>query len=308
MPKRPSALAIAQDGKTIIVGDKFGDVYSMPLLPKPEDDQSTPAPKVPTMPKSFAPTANETTVHSKANLKILESQRKQAERGEGGKTKQPLDFEHELLLGHVSMLTDLVIGSQVIDLKAREVLITADRDEHIRVSRGPPQAYVVEKFLLGHHEFISKLCVIPPWYLISGGGQDEVYVWNWWEGKILQRINLSPAVQKALGIENDESQNGATDSGQNAKIAVTGIWTVPFVDIGRTVLVACEGVPALLHFPLLNDLEPGVEAEVRIFKLKGNVLDAGVVGHKIFVSIDNVHEPGTTSTVEQTDVSDIHEK
>lgn len=54
-------------------------------------------------------------------------------------------FEHKLLLGHVSMLTDIAL----VVLNGRNYIITADRDEHIRISRGIPQSHIIEGFCLG---------------------------------------------------------------------------------------------------------------------------------------------------------------
>lgn len=77
------------------------------------------------------------------------------------------------------------------------------------------------------------------------------------------------------------------------------------------VLVACEGVPALVSFKLGNTQEPG-----KVLPLNGNVLDlafievqesgsgSGSGGRTVAaVSIDHVHQPGSTQEVRTTLVS-----
>lgn len=49
------------------------------------------------------------------------------------------------IVGHVSMVTDMVLSAD------DKYVITADRDEHIRVSRFP-NGYNIESFCLGHTE------------------------------------------------------------------------------------------------------------------------------------------------------------
>jgi tRNA (guanine-N(7)-)-methyltransferase subunit TRM82 len=133
-----------------------------------------------------------------------------------------------MLLGHVSLLTDLAfvsLPSSTSSSASRHYIITADRDEHIRVSRGPPQAHIIETYCLGHLSFISKICVPPslPELLISGGGDNYLLVWKWETGELLQKIPLSQ----------DSSP---------ADMAVRGIWTISLGDKDQvTVLVAFEG-------------------------------------------------------------------
>ncbi|KAE9967487.1 hypothetical protein BLS_006342 [Venturia inaequalis] len=200
MPKKPCAIVISPDDKSIYSADKFGDVYSLPLVPTAEDHAEFQSRTKKVVEPKAGPAAHETTVHTKANLRSLESQLKQAQKGKPlSKPKEPLDFPHDLLLGHVSLLTDLLVTTIKPDEsieKPRTYLITSDRDEHVRISRGPPQAYVIEGFCLGHREFINKLCLAEPGLLVSGGGDDELLIWDWLAQKLVNRVNISKAVQK----------------------------------------------------------------------------------------------------------------
>lgn len=56
--------------------------------------------------------------------------------------------EGDFLLGHVSMITDIALPKDDV------VILTADRDEKIRVSRFP-QAAVIENYCLGHSQYAA---------------------------------------------------------------------------------------------------------------------------------------------------------
>ncbi|KAG5206088.1 tRNA (guanine-N(7)-)-methyltransferase non-catalytic subunit TRM82 [Trichophyton interdigitale] len=283
MPKRPCALALAQNDSVILCGDKFGDVYSLPLVPdenaKPPTTVTAPTPAE--EPKAFKPSANPLTVHTKKNLYSLQQQLRSpvVKREKVGPS-----FELKLLLGHVSMLTDLAFVS--VPAESRSYILSADRDEHIRVSRGLPQAHIIHGYCQGHTSFISKMC-IPSWspeLLVSGGGDSYIVVWNWREGSILQRIPLQ-----------------LTSQSNPAAIAVTGIRAVSFE--GDTnlyqfakgvILVSIEGSQEILSFGVKSDntLEP-----LPAINASGNVLDITNLDDKgtIIVSSDHVHEPGSTT-------------
>ena len=91
--------------------------------------------------------------------------------------------------GHVSVVTSLVIT------KDNKRLITADRDEHIRVSRFP-KSYVIDTFCLGHESFVSALHVpsTHPDLLISGGGDSSLFIWRWATGSLFFNLPLESAV------------------------------------------------------------------------------------------------------------------
>lgn len=197
MPKRPCALDFTPDRVTILVADKFGDVYALPLIPSGAPETPTPSARdcTPATPVPFRPQANELTVHSKRNLRALLDQRKAVL--QPSEKPAAASFEHTLLLGHVSMLTGITHATD--PHTGRPYIITADRDEHLRVSRGVlSQAHVIEGFCFGHDEFISRICIPPasPELLLSAGGDDEIYLWEWCAGRLITKANVLSHVQE----------------------------------------------------------------------------------------------------------------
>lgn len=252
MPKRPCAIALTPDESTILCGDKFGDVYALPLLGEsaPQeaviDSESTQT--VQSSPKPFAPTANTKTVHSKRNLEALKNQQRMTPTRND---KEVPRFEHRLLLGHVSLLTDMISTSLSASAssfgRSRTYILTADRDEHIRISRGVPQAHIIEGYCLGHSNFISKLC-IPKRHerlLVSGGGDDHIHLWDWVSQKPLLRFDLKSIVQEIRTPQPNITQAvnefpSKTQLEAVEHIAVSGIWTYRHEDQETLILVACE--------------------------------------------------------------------
>jgi len=276
MPKRPCAIDVLPDSETIICADKFGDVYSLPLLPSDKADaseapaqESTPAPE-----QTFKPAATTLTVHSQRNRRALEMQTKQKL---FQTKKEPLAFEHKLLLGHVSMLTDVCHASCEADGKTRNYIITADRDEHIRVSRGIPQAHIIEGYCLGHKEFLSKICLIPGSdLLVSGGGDDWLGVWDWPSFTLKATINVQ---------ERFASLSKVTSSDEDNKIAISGLWTVPLSGSGDFALVAAaEKKPSLCIFACSTLAE--AQPKGTVLDLESNPLDVAVVDGRAVVTID----------------------
>lgn len=206
--------------------DKFGDVYSLPLLPSPDDDKEEELPEAPATEeadeKEWIPSATTLTVHSGRNRKTLEEQLKRKAKGPA-KPKETMRFKHELLLGHVSMLTDVVYAQA----DRRGYIMTADRDEHIRISRGPPQAHIIEGFCFGHEAFVSRLCLTQSGLLMSGGGDDHLFVWDWQNYLLKEKLAIRDLAFTHL------QERGMIPAGVNVatyKVAVSGIWNLPSKD------------------------------------------------------------------------------
>lgn len=159
----------------------------------------------------FAPSASSLTVHTKRNRNAL---RQQLNMSKKKPQKAPITFEHQLLLGHVSLLTDVVCTSLKSPAgNARSYILTADRDEHIRVSRGIPQSHIIEGFCLGHSQFVSQMCLINsrPDLLVSGGGDDFLISWDWANCKVRNRVDLKGHVTDFIKKGASENPMGRPD-------------------------------------------------------------------------------------------------
>lgn len=234
MPKRPSSVALGPDSQ-IICADKFGDVYSLPLETTASSSSQTAnttttttgSNAAPAEKPVYKPAANNLTVHSQRNLRALTNQQRQQElasrtKNQGTPKPEGPDFELTLLLGHVSMLTALILGES----DGRRYILTADRDEHIRVSRYIPQAYVIERFCFGHKEFVSTLTIPKerPEVLISGGGDEDIFLWDWKAARLLSRTSIltlaqeiAPSVSK-VSVSALSTMVYPTESGQQTYV------------------------------------------------------------------------------------------
>jgi tRNA (guanine-N(7)-)-methyltransferase subunit TRM82 len=325
LPKRPVAVEFDSYGENILVADKFGDVYSLPLLRSTADLEKN---YEPAEQKIAKPSASAQTVHTARNLKALEAQLKHPQ---SAPEKQPLKFEHSLLLGHISMLTDMQATDVFVDGKKRSYIITADRDEHIRISRGMPQAHIIEGFCFGHTQFVSKICLVDqfPHLLVSGGGDRELLLWDWIHFRLISRIDFYNIIRSTQNAVDDRENELVEPSNKKRKVEqspdktdlaldkqdkgedtdvdpselppVSGIWSmsapVPSQDtqVGY-VFVALEGLAILLI--LVVDPTLGI-SHYQTLHTQGNVLDVAPIPSqkKLLVSLDTLHVQNSTRAV-----------
>jgi tRNA (guanine-N(7)-)-methyltransferase subunit TRM82 len=294
MPKRLCSIALTPDEHTIIAADKFGDVYSLPL--HPSGDYIAQQHSVAASNGAFQASATEYTVHTKGNLEALKQQREQKK---VNPRKEGPDFEHKLLLGHVSLLTGVAIGAVEVASKQRHFILTSDRDEHIRVSRYP-QAHIIHGYCLGFREFVSHICILPwaPHLMVVGSGEPSLRVFDWQRCQLVSEVVFDGHLQDTI------RDTLADSNGERAleKLAVSGIWPV---NVDRTdkhstseddmamILVALEGLPMLFSFRFKDG---GHLKHHQTVQLSGNALDVAIVsGARIsaLVSVDNIHVPGS---------------
>lgn len=116
--------------------------------------------------------------------------------------------EGQLLLGHLSMLLDLRIS---LDSK---FVITADRDEKIRVSSFP-NSYNIHNYCLGHGDFVTSLGILSDDLVLSGSGDGTVRVWRFLEGaEVARREVCNDVEQEVIGSEKLEA---AADQEKNVR-------------------------------------------------------------------------------------------
>ncbi|KAL1667097.1 FAD dependent oxidoreductase-domain-containing protein [Schizophyllum commune] len=162
LPKKATSVLFTQDGQTILVSDKFGDVFAYPLHPPVEEQK----------------------------------QEQEKKREKDGLASHENPSNGDLVLGHVSLLTACILTHD------ERYIITADRDEHIRVS-WYPQAYEIESFCLGNEKFVSALHIPAsvPDRLISGGGDPVLRVWDWMTGTIVRDIPVLDVVEPTIKVK-----------------------------------------------------------------------------------------------------------
>lgn len=241
-PKRPSAVDSTKDNETLVLADKFGDVYGAPL------------------------TGTDAVL-----------------------TEGAEDSKIEPMLGHVSMLVDI---KAVQKDDGKQYIITADRDEHIRVTRYP-QSYVIERWLFGHTEFVSVIETLP-WdrnQLVSAGGDDFVAHWNWTTGELLQTFDIRPLVEQYLNESHDPVKR------RDAKREITVSQLVP---VNNQLLVLCENVPCLvqLQFDYNNKL-----LHVSTFTLDHPIISVAACKDNIYIATQNPENPLITATITSDGIS-----
>lgn len=77
------------------------------------------------------------------------------------------------------------------------LLISCDRDEKIRLTRYP-KSHLIYGFCLGHKSFVSRIC-IPEFnhqVLVSGGGDDELFLWDILRCKLLHQLDFFSLIRK----------------------------------------------------------------------------------------------------------------
>ncbi|KAN0030908.1 hypothetical protein ACTA71_009555 [Dictyostelium dimigraforme] len=105
------------------------------------------------------------------------------------------ESDKNLVFGHYSSIVDIKFSP------CFNYLLSADRDEKIRVSHYP-NCFDIESFCLGHTKYVTEILLVPGRddLLISGSGDGTIKLWNWKQGKCLQTVDFNGKHENAITI------------------------------------------------------------------------------------------------------------
>lgn len=132
-----------------------------------------------------------------------------------------------MILGHASPLNAFLLTAD------EKYIVTADRDEHIRVS-WYPKGYNIEMYCLGHlkYDFFPSLFVLffdtvmfvsyrfvsaihipesDPTRLISGGGDPMLKIWDWMTGALKHEVAVLDVVEPFMVVRALKRKRGHSD-------------------------------------------------------------------------------------------------
>lgn len=182
------------------------------------------------------------------------------------------------ILGHVSMLSEVLVAEH----NDKEFILTGDRDEHIKITHYP-KSYVVRNWLFGHHEFVSCLhiCLFDKDIIISGGGDDYLLVWNWWEKKELARVELRELIAPFLTDAHMPPERFLReDSGR--EICISKVTTY-CQGQHRLLVVLCENTNCILTFTIDENMI--IEHKQTLIS-DCSIIDFVIVSNKLFIASD----------------------
>lgn len=154
--------------------------------------------------------------------------------------------EGEIILGHLSMLLDVVLTSD------GSKIITCDRDEKIRVSHFP-NAYNIISYCLGHKEFVSSLNLLPhkPSVLLSASGDGTIRLWEFLSGRALTSYDCSLDVSKELRV--NETSIPQVENDQTSSVIVHKICSSKIDDRSSLVCVLFFGYNGFLVYKITGE-------------------------------------------------------
>lgn len=188
--------------------------------------------------------------------------------------------ELQPLLGHVSMLTDVLFGK---DGQGKKYLITSDRDEHIRITHYP-QTFIVDKWLFGHREFVSSLHM-PSWqskWLFSAGGDDSVFLWDWTKGSKLATFGYGKLIEPYLTdahLASSRFQNENNDLIEYAVAQISTCKQLPYVAF----FIEATKALIILHV----NRERATLSLKQVVDLRYNVISLSQASNGFLITLDN---------------------
>lgn len=249
-PKRPCAVSTTFDDSMLIVADKFGDVYSIPINSEPPVDE-----------KALVP-----------------------------------------ILGHVSMLSDVLVAEH----NEKQYILTGDRDEHIRITNYP-STYVIKDWMFGHKEFVSSLH-IPSFdsnLLISGGGDDYLAVWKWFESKLVAKVELREFILPFLTSSHLPPERFLLEDSIK-EVSITYITTyVNPKDSSKLLIVLCENTKCVLTFDIKENEEGYSFSHKQTFETEYPMTAMSLANNLVYASLDTESEDQLLKIIQINDNNEL---
>jgi len=197
--------------------------------------------------------------------------------------------EAKLLLGHLSMLLDIKMPPN------GKFVVTADRDEKIRVSKFP-NSYNIHNYCLGHTEFVTSICFLGEDILLSGSGDGTVRVWKYLEGREICCHEVHKDVE--IEVREDMENMDVKDDLENMELEKNGVRRVDppsqpaVVSLrilkGNLFLVQVEGFDGVCIYEYSN----GKILLKQELKLKSFLLDFDVHNERLVLLSKNQNSIG----------------
>ncbi|WBW75196.1 tRNA (guanine-N7-)-methyltransferase WD repeat subunit Trm82 [Schizosaccharomyces osmophilus] len=169
--------------------------------------------------------------------------------------KEKKESKLEPIMGHVSILTQLCLTNDP-HKPDQKIIVTSDRDEHIRISRFP-SAYIIDGFCMGHEDFISRISLYDNSTLISGGGDNHVFLWDLKSCQCLDAFDVRSAFANYLSVDKP--------------MVISSIIPIPPKNL---IAFACEGIAGLVFATVSSEKRLTYHSAIPL---------AGPVLHAIFL-------------------------
>jgi len=204
-PKRLTTVAFDQAG-FVTFADRFGDVFRVKMpLPTPITEDS---------------------------LKPPPPSDKRKKTGIEPAPRAAMTPEDSCILGHCSMLTAMALSPD------ETLVVTGDRDEHVRVSQYP-EAYNIVSFCLGHLSSVFGIvfCGTDNSRLCSGSGDGSLRLWRVKDGEELACER--PSAENSIVVPCDWCEKTSTISamveGENRVLLYTVDTAANTMKLSRTI-------------------------------------------------------------------------